>query len=83
MITLNEETVEVLRTMDYSATKNIANEICDLLRGKGFSPVQAELSGIGDLRRTVRRVELPENTVLPCQRHAGLRQLRQQTLGLR
>lgn len=42
MITLNEETAEVLRTMDYSATKNIANEICDLLRGKGFSPVQAE-----------------------------------------
>lgn len=41
MITLNEETVEVLRTMDYGA-QNVTNEICDLLRGKGFSPVQAE-----------------------------------------
>ena len=42
MITLNEETVEVLRTMDYGA-QNVTNEICDLLRGKkAFSPVQAE-----------------------------------------
>lgn len=42
MITLNEETVEVLRAMDYGATQNVTNEICGLLRGKGFSPVQAE-----------------------------------------
>ena len=42
MNTLPEEVAAILRTMDRGDARNCTDAICDLLRGKGFSPVQAE-----------------------------------------
>lgn len=42
MNTLPEEISAILRTMDRSEIRSCTDAICNLLRGKGFSPVQAE-----------------------------------------
>ena len=42
MNTLPEEVAAILRTMDRGDVRNCTDAICDLLRGKGFSTVQAE-----------------------------------------
>lgn len=42
MNNLNEDTLKILRNMDTDEVQFCAKDICDRLRGKGFSPVQAE-----------------------------------------
>ena len=42
MNTMPEEVDAIIRTMDRGDVRNCVYAICDLLRGKGFSPVQAE-----------------------------------------